>query len=156
MSLNDSEWPTGTIQNMTLGIIRTAKQLREKTGTPMVPSPDPAAHIRFKEGTSRHCVTSSRQSDATDLFILDNLDAARVWHQALAMSEIGGLGIYFDSQLNGKMKVLFHIDNRPDRLLWVCPSRKRSKESRSYIYFREDNPSAFLEILANEFDKLRK
>ena len=159
MMLNNHEWPRNTLDNMTDSIIKTAKLLRQKSSSPMVPSPDPEAHVRFKNGTSRHDVGvdgSMRESDATDLFLINNIDAARVWNCALAIPEIGGLGIYFDSQVGGQKRVLFHIDNRPDRLMWVCPSRKRSKESRSYIYFREDNPSAFLEILAHEFDKLRR
>ena len=153
--LNDNEWPTGVIKHMAPKIISTAKQLRLKSGAAMVPSPDPEAHVRFTESGSRHSVYEDKLSDATDLFLVSNDDAARVWNCALSMPDIGGLGIYFDAQLNGKMKILFHIDNRPDRLMWVCPSRNRAKEKRSYIYFREDNPSVFLELLAQDFSKLR-
>lgn len=155
MSLLDHEWPANVLESMTTGIIRSAKQLRIKSGVPMVPSPDPEAHVRFTESGSRHAVYGDKLSDATDLFLVNNIDAARLWNCALSMSELGGIGLYFDTQLNGKKRVLIHIDNRADRLMWLCPSRKRTKEKRAYIYFREDNPAPFLEMLADEFEKLR-
>lgn len=155
MSLSDHEWPANVLESMTSGIIQSAKHLRLNSGVPMLPSPDPEAHVRFKESGSRHTVYDGKLSDATDLFLVNNIDAARLWSCALSMPEIGGIGLYFDTRLNGKKRVLIHIDNRKDRLMWLCPSRTREREKRAYIYFREDNPAPFLEILADEFERLR-
>lgn len=152
-----AEWPGNVLQYMTSRIISTAIKLRDKTNAPMIPSPISEAHVRFKTGTSRHDVGSSgtmRKSDATDLYLGRNSDAPKVWRIAQAMSEIGGLGIYFDTIYNNEPRILFHIDNRPDRLLWLCPLRDREKEKRTYVYYRDDNPGVFLDLLSEGLSKL--
>lgn len=156
MSLHEREWPGDVIGHMSDGIIATAKTIRDTSGVPLTPSPVPEAHVRFEDGTSRHAIGSdgSRKSDATDLYLVRNTDAARLWLYAQRCVMVGGFGIYFDTELNGEKRVLVHLDNRPERLLWVCPSRNRATERREYIYFRETNPGVYLDILSAELARL--
>ena len=58
MSLKRSEWPAKALGFMSDGIIEVAQDVREICNTAMVPSPDPEAHVRFKDGSSLHCVGS--------------------------------------------------------------------------------------------------
>lgn len=157
MSLNENEWPAEVLPYLSPLIITTAQAVREVSGVPLIPSPDPDAHVRFSDGTSRHDVGAdgaARLSDATDLFCVSNSDAAQLWQAVQRVPGVGGFGIYFDTQFGGQKRVLIHIDNRPDRLMWVCPSRNRATESRTYIYFRADNPGPYLDILAQELARL--
>lgn len=157
MRLHQSEWPDGVVAKMTPLIITTAQSVRDISGVPMVPSPDPEAHVRQKNGTSRHDIGDdglARLADATDLFLVDNKDAGKIWKDAQRVPGVGGFGIYFDTHLNGAKRVLIHIDNRPGRLMWVCPERNRATESRTYIYYRTDNPGPYLDILSAELGKL--
>lgn len=157
MSLQRHEWPGDVLDKMTPSIFRTAVIFREATGCRMTPSPDPEAHVRWIDGASRHAIGAdgmSRLSDATDLFLLDNKDAATAWRLGQRVAGIGGFGIYFDTVLNGEKRVLFHIDSRPDRLMWICPSRDRTVEKRSYIYYRDDNPGPYLDLLSAELARV--
>lgn len=158
MSLKRSEWPTGVLEYMADSTIEKAIALRNKSGVPVVPSSLFAAHVRFKNGTSRHDVGEDgtvRKADATDLFVVHNRNAAKLWCHALS-SGFTGIGIYFDTHNDkGEPCVMFHFDERPDPLMWVCPSRDRETEKRTYIYYRDENPAVFLEVLAAEFEKLK-
>ena len=157
MSLCESEWPGGVVAHLAPSIIKTAQVVREVSGAPLIPSPVEAAHVRFENGTSRHAVGgvgTKRKSDATDLYLMNNADAATLWLTAQTVPGVGGFGIYFDTIYGGKKRVLVHLDNRPDRLLWLCPSRNRATEKRSYIYFRAENPGPYLDLLSVELSKL--
>ena len=158
MSLNENEWPAEVVPYLSPLTITTAQTVREVSGVPLVPSPDPAAHVRDEQGAGRHCLVGldgkARLSDATDLFVVHNRDTGQLWQAAQSVATVGGFGIYFDTQLNGERRVLIHVDNRPGRLMWVCPNRNRATESRTYVYFRADNPGPYLDILAQELARL--
>lgn len=153
--LYDREWPSKAISYMNPEILYAAKKLRLKSGVALIPSPDPEAHVRWIDGSSRHAIGSdgSKLSDATDLFLTRNLDAAALWLAAQSVAEIGGIGIYFDTLYGGIPRVMIHIDLRPERLLWVCPSRARNTTEREYIYFSPAKNNKYLSVLDNELSK---
>lgn len=158
MSLHEHEWPGDVLDHMTRSIVITAQEVRSESGVPMIPSPVEGAHVRFEDGTSRHAVGVSgtlRKSDATDLYLVDNADAGKLWQAAQRVNSVGGFGLYFDTVYDGEPRVMFHIDNRNPRLLWVCPARDRATQKRTYIYYRPNNPGPYLDTLAAELEKLR-
>ena len=108
----------------------------------MTPSPLAEAHVR-EEGESRHSTKrGTRLSDATDLFI-DNSQAANMWRWAQQVTDIGGFGMYFDTNPS----TMIHIDTRPDRLLWI-------RVGGAYIYEHRD-PAFFYTQLGRQLEKLR-
>lgn len=148
-NLNQSEWPAGTVEWMTDSIFTIAFAVRDVTRCAMIPSPDPAAHVRHDNSTSQHSTKNKQgKSNATDIF-LRNDQAEQFWSLAQRVPGLGGFGIYFDCHLAGEKRVLVHLDGRPERLLWVCPDQ----EKREYIYFHKD-PVRFLRVLSEEFAKL--
>lgn len=157
MALLRSEWPGNVIDKMSGELIETVIALRAFSGVPLIPSPIEEAHVRYEDGTSRHAIGqdgTKRRSDATDLYVVNNKDAPKLWRMAQTMAEIGGIGVYFDTVFGGGKRVLFHFDTRMDRLLWLCPSRDRETEKREYIYYRDNNPGVFLDLLSAEFSRL--
>jgi hypothetical protein len=114
MSLKVNEWPQKIIHYMAGKAIQMSIMIRELTGCAMIPSPDPEAHVRFKEydpetsgKRSRHNVGEdgeTRKSDGTDIF-LNNSQAATFWMRCQASPDLGGFGLYFDTQLNGEKRV---------------------------------------------------
>lgn len=157
MSLNRNEWPTGVLEKIEPYLVDRWISFRDESGIPVVPSPDPEAHIRDKSGTSRHCLYDvngdPRLSDGTDIFIVHNFQAAELWSQLLKVPQFGGIGIYFDTDLSNRRRVMLHTDLRVERLLWVCPNRNKDAEPRQYIYYHQ-NPSLFLKVLGNELEAL--
>lgn len=159
MTLRRYEWPGRVLDNMSEGIVATAQAFRLITGCPMIPSPLDAAHVRFEDGTSRHAVGEDgtmRLADATDLYLTNNRDAPAAWQLGQRVEDIGGFGIYFDTIYGGEPRVLFHIDRRPGRLMWVCPWRDRNTQKREYIYFRKGNPGPYLDFLVDGFKRLSR
>lgn len=137
------EWPDGAIEQMSPRLLNDAIfPLRLASGVSMTPSPLLGAHVR-SSGTSRHSTQGGeRLSDATDLFIGDNVnDVTKVWIEAQRVNAIGGFGIYFDKQMHGKPNVMIHIDTRPMRMLWL------TTEAGEYIYWHRD-PSRYLAELS--------
>jgi len=151
MSLLRNEWPEISIEFMSDEVIELAQEVREVTGVPMVPSPISEAHVRFSNDRSLHCIglVGGAQSRATDLYLINNLDAALFWMKAQSVSELGGFGIYFDTHLSSQKRVMAHLDTRAGRLLWLCPD----EPARRYVYYDND-PVLFLNLLAKEFSKL--
>jgi hypothetical protein len=149
MSLHVDEWPQEAIPYMTGKIIQTSIMIREITGCSMIPSPDPAAHVRHDSGTSQHSTDNkTKKSTATDQF-LNNGQVATFWVLAQTCPDLGGFGLYFDTRLNGKKRVMAHLDNRKDRMLWLCPDQ----EKREYIYYHKE-PSRYLQVLGEQFKLL--
>lgn len=152
------EWPSAdalggvnVLKHMTPGIIRTLFDLRASVPEDhrMHPSPAWGAHVR-PYGDSRHSISwdgTPRLSDATDFF-MDWEHVFYAWEQAQRIKEIGGLGIYFDTKLGGALTPMLHIDNRPERLLWV---RYTEMTKQRYIY-HADNPAVFHSIMGRYAD----
>lgn len=151
MGLHRKEWPVNVVDKMRDSIFAISFAVREVTGMPMRPSPIEEAHIRYEDSTSKHAigVAGLGKSGATDLFLLDKSKVADYWMKAQTVAGLGGFGIYFDTMLDGKPTVMAHLDDRPERTLWLCPSRDRDTEPRTYIVYRK-TPVLFLATLSEE------
>jgi hypothetical protein len=160
MSLVRSEWPASIIDHMSESVLNLSFKVRGVTGCSMTPSPDPAAHVRFKDGGSLHCVGGDKagESHATDVFLRAE-QVLKFWINAQCVHGVGGFGLYFDTMLHGEDRPLAHIDEqdvRGGRLLWVCPSRDRDTEPRTYIYLSEADPFTYFKVLGEELLKLKE
>jgi len=160
MTIEKHEFPEGVVEWQDPAAFIMFRQVRAATGCAMTPSPDPEAHVRHNDdGESEHSTRGrSRMSTAGDFFIRAN-QVSTFWVRAQAVSGLGGLGLYFDTQLDGEDRPLVHIDTRRGRLLWVCPSKKRrtNNKKREYIYYTPENPGPYLNALSEEFaDSIRR
>lgn len=138
-------------------IMSLSREVRVVTGCYMLPSKAPGAQVRFEDSDSLHAVgvDGSGKTHALDYFIYDN-QIAKFMQLAQTVKRLGGLGIYFDANVSkGKRMPLVHIDDRPGRLLWVCPDRDRDSdqpEPREYIYFINE-PARYYQVLSDELAK---
>lgn len=143
--LQPHEWPAGVIEDMDPLLFNDCLfPLRIASGVPMAPSPLVEAHVRTK-GSSRHSLKGGqRLSDASDLFIPSERTAvAKVLREALRISQIGGIGIYWDTNPS----VMIHVDHRPERVLWI-------RVDGDYIYESSD-PAFFYKELSHQLEKLK-
>lgn len=138
-------------------IMSLSREVRAITGCYMFPSKAAGAQVRFEDSDSLHAVGTdgSGRTRAADYFIRGN-QIAKFMQLAQTVKRLGGLGIYFDANVSkGKRMPLVHIDDRPERLLWVCPNRDRDSdrpEPREYIYFINE-PARYYQVLSDELAK---
>lgn len=140
--LQPEEWPNGVIEKMDEDLFNECLiPLRQKTNVPFTPSPLVEGHIRTNT-ESRHSIYD-RLSDATDVFIPSNVQSvSTVMREALRINKIGGFGLYFDTSPS----VMFHIDMRPERLMWI-------RVDGEYIYEVND-PQYFYKELSSQLGDL--
>lgn len=133
-----AEWPFGVLDRMDSTVMRALFSLRKASGIVMRPSPVQGGHARDR-GDSRHSTKGGiRLSDATDIFVGSLADLATVFRHAQRVQGIGGIGLYFDTR-PGPM---FHIDCRPDRLLWVRVDGE--------YHYEVNDPAAFYALLGQK------
>lgn len=130
-----SEWPGNVIDVMAPRLFHMALfPLRIACGFAMWPSAFESAHVR-PSGDSRHSTKGgTRLSDATDMHVRTYAQLMRVFMEALAIPAIGGIGLYFDTNTP-----MFHIDTRPERLVWI-------RVDGEYIYLNNDPIRFFIEL----------
>lgn len=153
MSLRPEEWPEHetTLPRMNPFTIDSMIEHRERTGLVMIPSPLVEAHIRFSSGSSRHDIGvdgEMRESDASDFFGRND-QAEQMFASLIANPNFRGVGIYFDCEYKGKPQIMFHVDQRENRLWWIRINKKQ------YLYEPND-PVKFWRLLADEFEKWRQ
>lgn len=141
------EFPAETLDNVSADLVFALDKLRDQFGDVIHPSPLAAGWYR-KDGssTSRHYAVG-RLSDAGDVF--PQGDVLRAWVVAQSIPEIGGIGLYFDTNgPNGEPWPMMHIDLRPQRLLWARHKPRVAKKSR-YVYPANggDQKRVFYELL---------
>lgn len=156
--LQPQEWPAGSVDLMSPLLLQTVVNFRVLTGIPLVPSPLFEAHVRTQGSTtSQHYVGPDlsdpiRLATGTDLFI-PNARVFEFFREATWIKAFGGIGIYFDTQLDGKPRVMVHVDIRTgERILWVTTKGDNGK--REYHYYHKD-PGKYLEILKEMGEKFR-
>lgn len=139
-----SEWPGDTASKLKPSVLNALFKVRKLYGKAMRPSPLERAHIREEAGTSRH---QAPAHDATDLFLLTG-DVAGFLKAAQQVPEVGGIGIYLNRNLDGRVLPLVHLDTRPGpRLLWIQANR-----GEPYIY-ESNNPALYYKILSDHLNK---
>lgn len=153
-----NEWPTDengecVLSRMNASVIEALFDLRQSVPDDcfITPSPLVGAHIRTASTGSRHSLRGGvRLSDATDFYVPRRY-AHLVWLKALSNPNIGGVGIYQHSFLNGNLNdyTLFHIDTRPqeEATCWVG-ARNNRNEPFTYITIR--NPGAMFGAMSKE------
>ena len=92
-------------------LIMALDQWREFLGFIVNPSPVSGALARFSgDSESRHYAVG-RLSDAVDVFASCHIRQA--WLSAMRSKLWGGIGVYFDTQYQGKSRPMLHLDLRP-------------------------------------------
>ena len=150
------EWPMiesgehagdSVLAHMSPAVIEALVDLRDALPADHVINPSPVwqAHVRYS-GTSRHSLElggSARHSDATDVFLAWR-HVWLAWALAQRIQDIGGIGLYLDTHLDGKSRPMLHIDTRPERLLWV---RYTIQGEPRYVYLHRE-PATFFSVIA--------
>ena len=141
-NMQPHEWPGGTLKHMDADLFTDCVfPLRQKSGTPMVPSSLYEAHVRDDESDSQHNTKGgTRLVTATDLQVSSYGRMIHVMNTAEQIPAIGGIGIYFDTN-----KPLIHIDSRKGRLMWLC---YKEDGERVYLY-RENDAVKFYKKLGD-------
>lgn len=135
-------------------IMSLSLEVRSVTGCYMIPSQAPGAQVRFVDSNSLHAVGADKsgKTRALDYFIYDN-QIAKFIQLAQTVKRLGGLGVYFDADVSrNKRMPLAHIDDRPGRLLWVCPDRDKERQPREYIYYINE-PVRYCKVMSEELAK---
>lgn len=152
------EWPIddngqSVLKSMSPDVIKALFELRESVPDDclMIPSPLVRAHIRSEPTGSRHSLKGgSRLSDATDFYVPRRY-ANIAWIQAMMHPQIGGVGIYQHSFLNGNYDgyTMLHIDTRPrsEARCWVA---SRNSPNNSFKYISIIHPEEMFSAMAKE------
>lgn len=114
------EFPAGVIEKMEPAFLYRLDLFRAKLGRRVFPSPLVAGWIRTDGSeTSRHFIGADgdkRLSDAGDVF-----PECDLFYAMCVAIQCGftGIGLYFDTQRNGKPWPILHLDTRPGPLtIW--------------------------------------
>lgn len=146
--LTKYDWPRGVLENMDAKVIILMDELQSfNSKFSMVPSPECDSHVRNSNTRNRHDICNgNRLSDATDFFM--DWDVLRKFYDAaIKHPNLGGLGLYFDSELYGENLPMVHIDCRSDRVMWI---RHRPDPNKDSIYvYQHKNPKDFSLLLAS-------
>jgi len=125
------DWPAGVLDKMdSLILTDIIFPLRIKSGIAMWPSAYYDAHIR-ETGTSQHSIECGRLSTATDMHVATITKMMRVMAVAETILEIGGIGVYFDTNTP-----MLHLDARKNRLVWL--RYKNEFGELKYLYREND------------------
>ena len=116
-----SEFPEGVDRYCDPVFMMKLNLFREALGCAVIPSPRKAAWYRHKAGkNNRHFVgpadQPSRLSDAGDVF-----PQCDPFYALVTAIECGftGIGLYYDTHLNGDQRWMMHLDTRPgDLVMW--------------------------------------
>ena len=131
-----SEFPSGVLDSVDSKLIHTLDAFRKLLGAIVTPSPVAEGWVRKSGSKSSQHYAVDRLSLAGDVF--PNCD---IFYAALIAVQAGftGVGIYFDTKLNGNPKPMLHVDMRDGPLvMWVrdkssyttiCPRPSENKIS---------------------------
>lgn len=111
------EWPEGVLDHLNPQLIYTLDVFRSRLHRPVYPSPLSGAWARQSgSSTSRHYAVD-RQSDAGDVF--PDCSIGNAFLVACGINDIGGIGVYFDTQYKGERWPMMHIDLRESPEFWA-------------------------------------
>lgn len=111
------------LTDMDARFILKLQRFREFSKIPMVPSPIQEGWTRYDDAskTSQHYAVK-RLSTAGDLFPVHRR-SIDCFLSAISFPGINGIGIYTDTQLNGKPHIMIHLDIRDlspmGKAIWV-------------------------------------
>lgn len=128
VAFHPDEWPEGTLDRMDATVMTKAIwPLRALANIPMWPSKLVAGHVRTSGSTKSQHYAVGRLSTATDMHVSSLANMLKVMEAAETISDIGGIGIYFDTNTP-----MLHLDVRSKRLTWL-----RTKDGK-YVYKEND------------------
>jgi len=143
-------------------LIYALQAFRTKVRRSIFPSPVAGALARFAGGTeTQHYVGDAlhpiRKSTAVDIFV-EGIPIANLFC-LLSIIEIKGVGIYLHtSGPDGKPWIMFHIDIRPDPLVWICEKVWKPPEKKLVSIYRYPQTSPqhwnFLQNELMYYDKI--
>jgi hypothetical protein len=142
-----SEFSEDPEENAHPHLLERLQKYRTILGKPVIPSQTPGALARFDDdsaGSMHYAVC--RYSKAIDVF--PDCDIFEAFIVAVRSGLFYGIGVYFDTHINGEYKPMLHLDLRPSLLMWYkydsSPdfySKLLSEFNLHKIYDREINRS---------------
>jgi len=111
------EFPVGVLKKTSSNLITRLAEFRKALGSSLIPTPVPEGIVRTDErssGSQHYAI--DRLSTAIDVFLPDTTDARVAF--ILACQFFTGVGIYYDTSLKGKPRVMLHLDMRESPLVW--------------------------------------
>lgn len=135
-----NEFPDGVLEWLDARILTNVLfPLRDLAGIPLKPSKLVRAHVRSEVGGSQHCTNAgTRLSTAIDIHVADFEQMLKVVALAEDIPEVGGIGMYFDT--NTPMIHLDLKEVRGRRLLWI-------RDKNGKYHYRENGHIKFVEVL---------
>lgn len=141
------EFPSGALAHMSPYFLHVMDAWRHSLGrgntVKLNPRQDAWIRLTGSKSSRHYCI--GRLSDAGDVF--PNCNHRLAWLKACKMPEIGGIGIYYDVKLDGRPKVMLHLDTRPERVLWarvngnyIYPERSEAEAKLFFQRLEKDEP----------------
>lgn len=157
------EFPLDELGLLNKYVIEELDKVRESLGVPIKISPVEGAVIRhddFGNHANRKSYhyfdhETGRLGQAIDVFLcslLPFVSPMQVIARVLGCSRFRGLGLYFDTILDGKPKLMLHLDLRHEPLVWIG---KRMNLHRKRKYFYPSSTSEFMTMLDAGFQELK-
>jgi len=130
-------------------LIYNLDDLRDFLDASIFPSPVSGALARFDLGAkdSQHYAVN-RKSTAIDIFC--DCDPFEAFTKILFSSYFCRIGIYFDTFYNKRKRVMFHVDLKPQSLLWY-----RDKDGYYYSTQKDFYNKLFNKLSQEQFERYR-
>ncbi len=143
---NESEFPE-SIEHGSPELFEKLDKLRDFIKVKIFPSPAPGALARLdlESSSSQHYASKTRKSRAIDFFTSG--DPFAVYLKILHSRLFRRVGVYFDTKLRGCREIMFHVDLKPQDLMWFRANGK-------YIY--SNNPHFYRKIFKQFFLKTER
>lgn len=166
-----TEFPAEELCLLNKHVVEELDTLRSVLGIPIHVSPAPGAVVRHNEHAQRQRrsyhffdADTGKLGQAIDVF-LDTLtpfpSPIHIINHTFAFTRFRGLGLYFDTTLNGVPKLMLHLDLRHSPTIWFVrrvslnieqPGRKGSR--REYVYPKTTRN--WMEQLETHFEKFKE
>lgn len=157
------EFPLDELGLLNRYVIEELDKVREALGVPIIISPVEGAVIRHDD-FGKHVNKKSyhyfdhetgRLGQAIDVFLcslIPFVSPIQLIMRVLGCSRFRGLGMYFDTILDGEPKLMLHLDLRHEPLVWVG---KRMNQHRRRTYFYPSSTSEFMTMMDAGFQELK-
>jgi len=115
-------------------LLKKLDKLRDFLAVKIFPSPAPGALARFdlKSHRSQHFASKTRKSKAVDIFTAG--DPFSTYLKILHSQLFRRIGVYFDTKLRGCKEIMFHLDLKPQDLMWFRSEGKYMYSTNPHFY----------------------
>ena len=111
-----SEFPRGILKNMSADFMEQLFAFRKRLNAALIPSPLQEGWVRMDGSPGSQHYAVGRLSTAGDVFLAEGADARYAF--TLACQFFNGVGIYYDTHINGKPRIMLHLDTREVPTVW--------------------------------------